>query len=59
MDGTLVYFNCNHKMDEYLVRAEAAGAKILMPKTQISPEHGYFAILTDTEGNRIAVHSQN
>ena len=37
---------------------EMEGGKILMPKTQISPEIGYMAFFADTEGNRVAVHSQ-
>ncbi|HEY1871675.1 MAG TPA: hypothetical protein VGG71_11500 [Chitinophagaceae bacterium] len=31
--------------------------KIIVPKTQISPEYGHMAVFIDTEGNRIALHS--
>jgi predicted enzyme related to lactoylglutathione lyase len=34
-----------------------AGGKIVAPKTEISPEHGYMALFIDTEGNRVALHS--
>jgi len=34
----------------------AVGKKFL-PKTEISPEIGYMAIIIDTEGNRIGLHS--
>jgi hypothetical protein len=36
---------------------EAAGGKILVPKTEISPDYGFMAVFLDTEGNRIALHS--
>ncbi len=42
-----------------LGRVEAAGGKVLMEKTQISPDHGYMGLMTDSEGNRIALHSRN
>ena len=38
-------------------RVEAAGGKIMVPKTQISPDYGYMAVFIDTEGNRIGLHS--
>ena len=56
-DGPLIYLNGNPDVQIVLDRIEAAGGKILVPKTQISPEHGYMAVFADTEGNRIAVHS--
>ena len=55
--GTVVYFNANPDLSEMLKRAEKAGAKILQPKKQISEEYGYMALLLDSEGNRIALHS--
>jgi uncharacterized protein len=57
--GSLVYLNCNPNMDAYLARVEAAGGKVVVPKKQISPEIGYWACILDTEGNKIAFHSQN
>lgn len=56
-DGTLIYLNGNPDLQQILDRVEAAGGKIMVPKTQISPEHGYMAVILDTEGNRIAFHS--
>lgn len=58
-DGALVYFNSNPDLSLDLARVEAAGGKILRPKTQISPEYGYMAMFIDSEGNRVAMHSQN
>lgn len=59
MEGTLVYFNGNPDLQVALDKIEKAGGKVLQPKTQITPEYGYMAIFTDTEGNRVALHSQN
>jgi predicted enzyme related to lactoylglutathione lyase len=56
-DGTLVYLNANPDVQNVLDKIEAAGGKIIVPKTQISPEYGYMAVFVDTEGNRVALHS--
>ncbi len=56
-DGPLVYLNANPDVQIVLDRIEAAGGKILLGKTQISPEHGHMALFQDTEGNRIALHA--
>lgn len=55
--GPLIYLNANPDVQIVLDRIEAAGGKIIVPKTEISPEHGYMAVFTDTEGNRVALHS--
>ena len=56
-DGPLLYLNGNPDVQITLDRVEAAGGKIVVPKTEISPEYGYMAVFVDTEGNRIALHS--
>lgn len=56
-DGPLVYLNGNPDVQVILDRIEAAGGKILVPKTHISPEYGYMAVFIDTEGNRVALHN--
>lgn len=56
-DGPLIYLNGNPDVQQVLDRVEAAGGKILVPRTEISPEYGFMAVFTDTEGNRIALHS--
>ncbi len=55
--GTLIYLNANPDVNIILDRVITAGGKILVPKTQISEEHGYMGIFVDTEGNRIGLHS--
>lgn len=56
--GPLVYFYCEDVQNE-LDRVKEAGGKLIQPKSQISPEYGYMAVIHDTEGNRIALYSAN
>jgi len=56
-DGPLIYLNGNPDVQNVLDKVEAAGGKIMVPKTEISPEYGYMAVIIDTEGNRIGLHS--
>ncbi len=56
-DGVLLYLNANPDVQLVLDKIEAAGGKIAMPKTEISPEYGFMAMFIDTEGNRIALHA--
>jgi uncharacterized protein len=56
-DGPLIYLNGNPDVQVILDRVEQAGGKIMVPKTEISPEYGYMAVIIDTEGNRIGLHS--
>ena len=56
-DGPLIYLNGNPDVQIALDRVETAGGKIMVPKKEIGPDFGFMAIFTDTEGNRIALHS--
>ena len=59
-DGALVYLNANEAgMETILNRIAQNGGSVIMPKTQISPEIGYMAFFIDSEGNRMALHSNN
>jgi hypothetical protein len=53
--GTLVYFSCMDCATEQ-ARAEAAGGKVFKPKFSIG-QYGFIALVTDTEGNMIGLHS--
>lgn len=53
--GTLVYFSCDDCAIEQS-RVEAAGGRIDKPKFAIAP-HGFIALVADTEGNCIGLHS--
>jgi len=54
--GPLIYFSCKDVATE-LSRVEKAGGEILQQKTEIGGGHGFMALMKDTEGNRIALHS--
>ncbi|MCT4625097.1 MAG: VOC family protein [Schleiferiaceae bacterium] len=56
-NGVLVYLNGGDDLDVPLSRVEAAGGKIILPKTSIG-ENGFMAYFLDTEGNRVAFHSR-
>ena len=57
--GVVIYLNANPDIQKVLDRVEDFGGQITMPRTLISPEIGYMAFFTDTEGNRIGLHAQN
>jgi predicted enzyme related to lactoylglutathione lyase len=54
--GSLVYLNGGDDLGVPLSKVEAAGGKILLPKTAIGP-NGFMAHFADTEGNKVALHS--
>lgn len=56
-DGPLIYLNANPDVQNVLDKVAGAGGSIMVPKTEISPEYGYMAVIADTEGNRIGLHS--
>ena len=56
-NGTMVYLNGNPDLQNVVDKIEAAGGTIVMPKTAITPEIGFMAVMMDTEGNRVALHS--
>lgn len=58
MEGPIIYLNANPSIDAVIERIEPAGGKMAGAKMQISPEIGYIAFFTDSEGNRIALHAQ-
>ena len=58
-EGSVIYLNANPDMSDVIARIESAGGTVAMPKTMITPEVGHMAFFIDTEGNRVALHSQN
>lgn len=57
-DGSVVYLNGGDDLGVPLSKVEAAGGKVLMPKTKVSDEVGYIGMFIDSEGNRVAFHSR-
>jgi uncharacterized protein len=55
LEGTMVYFSC----EDCGITADLAlqhGGKVFKPKWSIG-DHGFIAIIGDTEGNAIGLHS--
>lgn len=58
-DGVTVYLNGGENLQVILDKVEPNNGNVIVPKTQISEEMGYFAMFIDTEGNKVALHSMN
>jgi hypothetical protein len=54
-NSTMVYFSCDDCAVE-AVRAAESGGKVVREKFSIGP-YGFIALVTDTEGNMIGLHS--
>ncbi|MBK6544613.1 MAG: VOC family protein [Saprospiraceae bacterium] len=57
IEGATLYLNGGENLQVVLDKVEKNKGKVIVPKTQISPEMGYFAIFIDSEGNKMALHS--
>lgn len=57
--GSLLYLNANPDLGKVLDKVEKAGGKISTPKRLITEDNGYMAVIIDSEGNRIALHSNH
>ncbi|MDD1620786.1 MAG: VOC family protein [Methylococcaceae bacterium] len=56
--GAVVYFNGGEDLSAPLDRAVKHGGSVLIPKTPIHDgECGYFALFSDSEGNRVGLYS--
>ena len=55
-DGPTIYLNGGDDLSDPLSRVQGAGGTVIMPKTPIGP-NGFMAQFIDTEGNRLALHS--
>lgn len=55
-NGPLIYLSVEGRLDEAVEAARANGGKVLRARQQIG-EHGLRAVIIDSEGNRIALHS--
>lgn len=58
-DGAKIYLNGNPDLSNALSNVPKAGGQVVMPKTKITDEIGYMAYFVDSEGNTVALHSNN
>lgn len=56
-EGTCVYLNAGSDLTPQLARVEAAGGRVIVPRTLIREDIGYFALFLDSEGNRVGLHA--
>lgn len=57
-EGTLVYLNAGNDLQSVLDKIEPRGGTVVVPKTEIDPEIGFFAMFIDPEGNKLGLHSK-
>ena len=56
--GILVYMNVEGRIRDAIAQTPKHGGRVLKAIESIGP-HGFRAIVLDSEGNRIALHSSN
>jgi len=54
--GAMIYLNANGRLDDAIAAVTANGGKLVKPKHPIGP-FGFRAVMIDSEGNRVALHS--
>src|SRR5690606_111074 len=57
-DGTIIYLSGGEDLQNTLDKIQPLGGTVVVEKTEISPEMGFFALFTDTEGNKLGLHSK-
>ncbi|MBK9442376.1 MAG: VOC family protein [Comamonadaceae bacterium] len=55
--GTLVYLDATPSLDAALARTLAAGGQVVLPRQALPPGMGFFAHITDLDGNRVGLHA--
>ena len=58
-EGVIIYLNGGDNLQITLDKIEPSGGKIILQKTHIGPEMGFYAMFIDTEGNKLALLSTN
>jgi hypothetical protein len=55
--GTMVYLNCQGELDAAAGRVKSAGGEVLVPVTAVPGGFGRYALIRDSEGNHVSLHS--
>jgi len=55
--GTLVYLDASPSLDAALERTLTAGGQVALPRQALPPGMGFFAHITDLDGNRVGLHA--
>lgn len=56
-NGTLIYLDASPSLDATLARAVKAGGKVALPRQALPADLGFFAHITDLDGNRVGLHA--
>jgi predicted enzyme related to lactoylglutathione lyase len=56
--SSVVYLSAEGKLDECIGRVAKAGGEVVQPRTAIGPA-GFIALIRDSEGNTVGLHSQS
>lgn len=57
LDGSVIYLNCDGKLDAVMARVEAHGGRLLGPKITLPDNMGAFFLMQDSEGNQVGCHA--
>ena len=58
-DGAFVSFSAPDNVETTLLKIQSKGGRIVQPKTKVEAEgRDYFAICTDSEGNKIGIYGK-
>lgn len=57
LDGPLVYIDVTGRLDDAIAAVKPHGGRVMQERHSIGP-YGWRAIVADSEGNRIALHSR-
>ena len=55
--GTLVYLDASPSLDAALARVATAGGRIALGRQALPPGMGFFAHITDLDGNQVGLHA--
>ena len=55
--GTLIYLDASPSLDAALARVTKAGGRIAAPRQALPSGMGFFAHITDLDGNRVGLHA--
>ena len=55
--GTLIYLDASPSLNAALERVVLAGGQVALPRQALPPGMGFFAHITDLDGNRVGLHA--
>ena len=55
--GALIYLDASPSLDAAMARVLKAGGKVALPRQALPPGMGFFAHITDLDGNRVGLHA--